>query len=72
MDYRQRQALYFKILADANVLAREQDQIINIISSADRQNNKTAKPNNRNIPAKVLRRLARRLGSIFTYSLIRL
>jgi hypothetical protein len=70
MDYRQRQALYVKILADVNVLARKQDQVIDIISSADRQNNRTAKPDSRNIPAKVLRRLTRRLGSIFTYSLI--
>ena len=59
MDYRQRQAVYVKILANANVLARKQDQVVNIISSIDRQNNRTAKPNGRNIPAKVLRRLTR-------------
>ena len=70
MDYRQRQALYVKILADINVLARKQDQVIDIIPSADRWNNRTAKLDNRNILAKVLRRLIRRLGSILTYSLI--
>jgi hypothetical protein len=70
MDHRQRQALYVKILADVNVLARKQDKVINIISSIDRQNNRTAKLDSRNIPAKVLRRLTRQLGSILTYSLI--
>jgi hypothetical protein len=70
MDHRQRQALYVKILADVNVLARKQDKVIDIILSIDRWNNRTAKPDGRNIPAKVLRRLTGRLGSIFTYSLI--
>ena len=56
MDYKQRQALYVKILADVNVFARKQDQVVNIISSADRRNNRIAKSNGRNIPAKVLRR----------------
>ena len=68
MDYRQRQALYIKILADANVLARKQDKTIDIIPSADRQNHRTAKPNGRNIPIKVLRQLIGQLGSILTYS----
>ena len=54
MDYRQRQALYVKILAEVNVLAREQDETVDILLSIDRQNNRTAKLDNRNIPAKVL------------------